>query len=154
MKKERETESKCVCWIVIEVWRKTWDMSKKAKISSALLKLDPFANQLAGVIDLDERPRSTSLQRDVLRANASDGIAVPMEELVRSTIRNASTTQNLQLVEKNEQMTREQAKVLVAFRTTSSDVRGGYSLPILVVQGRPCYLCFCFPFYSLLKSGV
>ena len=136
MKAERENQSKCVCWIEIEVYRKTWDLSRKARISAGLLKMVPYANQLAGVIDLEERAGNMALKRNILRGNASDTVSTPMEEMVRSTIRGSFAPKILQTVEKNEQMTREQAKALVAFRTVSTDERGGDSLPIMVVQGK------------------
>ena len=137
MMEERHNSSKCVCWIEIEVWRKTtWDLTKKAKISSALLKMEPFANQLAGVIDLEDRAGNAMLKRDILRANATDPMPSPAEELVRSTFRSLSTPQILQRVEATEHLTKEQAKVCAAFRAIATDARGGDNLPITVVQGR------------------
>ena len=147
---ERHNPSMCVCLIEIEVWRKMWDKSKKAKISSGLLKLKPFSFQLAGVVDLEEKHGNAYLKRDIYRANAADAIAPPTEELVKSAIKTASLPQNLQKIQKNFGLTPEQAKVSVAFREVSTDARGGDSLPIMVVQGTVLFRCI----HASLKEAL
>ena len=134
---EDQLHSKVVLWIELEVKReKRWDFTKKVKISSNLLKLESFADELAWVDRFKTGAVKSFGPPSFVEAVLRGGSDAPANRRTDDQLRAKIRAKGSNAVEEEDYLNEEQRRVVNAFHTVSTEDRQGEAWPLMTVHGK------------------